>query len=103
VSGLHRKFIISRTDGSDTAGGKHDGCEYFVLDLTHDPDALAALRAYAFAAEATRPDLVADLRQRYDLGDAVQRHVCDYCRQRHDDQEYAEQQADAMAWWRSQQ
>ena len=41
--GLYRKFRIERVDGSDAPGGKHDGCQYFVLDLDHDPHALPAL------------------------------------------------------------
>lgn len=63
--GLFRKFTVSRTDGSDAPGGKHCGCEYFVLDVTHDPHAKAALAAYADAVEATHPQLAADMRQRY--------------------------------------
>ena len=48
--GLYRKFEVLRTDGTDAPGEKHFGCDYFVLDLTHDPLAIPALRAYAFAA-----------------------------------------------------
>lgn len=49
--GLYEKFHIERTDGSSTPGGKHDGCQYFVLDLTHDPIAPLALLEYATHAE----------------------------------------------------
>lgn len=49
--GLYRKFIVERVDGKSAPGQKHDGCEYFVLDLTHDKRALPALRAYAGAAD----------------------------------------------------
>lgn len=63
--GLYRKFDVRRLDGSDEPGGKHYGCEYFVLDLTHDPHAPAALRAYAQACAHTHPPLSADLQQRY--------------------------------------
>ncbi len=59
--GLFRKFNVSRTDGSDVAGGKHFGCRYFVLDLTHDQHAPAAMRAYAKACAPTHPKLAADL------------------------------------------
>lgn len=65
--GLFRKFDVRRTDGSDTPGGKHDGCEYFVLDVTHDAHAKAALAAYASAVEATHPALASDMRDRYAL------------------------------------
>ena len=64
--GLFRKFTVTRTDGSDGPGGKHYGCEYFVLDVAHDPHAKAALSAYADAVGATHPQLAADMRQRYE-------------------------------------
>lgn len=44
--GLYAKFQVERTDGRSAPGEKHDGCEYFVLDLTHDPHAIPALKAY---------------------------------------------------------
>jgi hypothetical protein len=65
--GLFRKFEIRRTDGSDGPGGKHEDCEYFVIDATHDAYAKAALSAYADACEATHPDLARDMRERYTL------------------------------------
>lgn len=65
--GVYRKFDVRRTDGSSEPGGKHHGCEYFVLDVTHDPHARAALAAYAAAVEATHPTLAADMRDRYGL------------------------------------
>ena len=46
----HQKFLVRRTDGSSRKGGKHARCDYFVLDLRHDPFALQALRAYKRAA-----------------------------------------------------
>lgn len=63
--GLYRKYDVRRTDGSDAPGGKHHGCDYFVLDATHDPHALTALSAYADAVEATHPELAVDMRHRY--------------------------------------
>ncbi|WP_059413405.1 hypothetical protein [Cupriavidus basilensis] len=63
--GLFRKFDVRRMDGSDATGGKHHGCEYFVLDLDHDAYAGAALAAYATACEATHPDLARDLRAKW--------------------------------------
>lgn len=68
--GLYRKFSVTRTDGSSEPGGKHHGCEYFVLDVTHDPHAHAALAAYAAAVEATHPALAADMRDHYGLAGA---------------------------------
>lgn len=65
--GLFRKFDVRRTDGSDTPGGKHEGCEYFVLDVCCDPYALAALAAYAYACSATHPALALDMLSRYGL------------------------------------
>lgn len=60
--GLYNKFnVIRRTDGSSAPGRKHDGCRYFVLDLTHDPFARSAIIAYADACEGKCPELAADL------------------------------------------
>ena len=61
AAGLYRKFEVRRTDGSDAPGGKHEHCEYFVLDATHDPCAIPALRAYANACRAEYPRLAEDL------------------------------------------
>ncbi len=61
LRGLYGKFSISRTDGRDAPGEKHHGCAYFVLDITHDPAAIPALRAYAEACKGHRPILSADL------------------------------------------
>ena len=66
--GLYGKFNVTRTDGSSAPGGKHAGCEYFVLDVTHDPHAIPALRAYADSCEADYPLLARDLRRL--IGDA---------------------------------
>lgn len=59
--GLYRKFNVERTDGSSEPGGKHQGCEYFVLDLAHDKYAEPALRAYARHCEREYPLLARDL------------------------------------------
>jgi hypothetical protein len=59
--GLYNKFTVTRTDGTSAPGGKHDGCEYFVLDLTHDKHAAAAIKAYANSCRAEYPLLAADL------------------------------------------
>lgn len=64
--GLFRKFTVQRTDGKDqTILDKHYNCEYFVLDLTHDPAARVAVKAYAAAIEETHPYLARDLRVKY--------------------------------------
>lgn len=59
--GIYEKFRIERTDGTDAPGAKHDGCDYFVLDLSHDPHAAPALRAYADACRTDYPLLAADI------------------------------------------
>lgn len=69
--GLFQKFIVTRTDGSSGPGGKHEGCEHFVLDTDHDPHAPAALAAYATEVERTHPQLAADMRLRYRLPPTV--------------------------------
>jgi hypothetical protein len=48
--GLYGKFNVDRTDDTDGPGMKHEGCQYFVLDLDHDPLALPAIDAYVIAA-----------------------------------------------------
>jgi hypothetical protein len=59
--GLYNKFQVQRRDGSDIPGGKHDCCDYFVLDLTHDPYALETVAYYAQACKETHPLLYRDL------------------------------------------
>lgn len=68
--GLFLKFIVERTDGSSQPGGKHHGCEYFVLDLDHDKYAKAALVAYAKACQDELPALAADIRAKVELPSA---------------------------------
>jgi hypothetical protein len=60
--GLYHKYMVRRRDGRSARGEKHDGCEYFVLDLTHDKFAAPAVLAYAEACESEYPALAADLR-----------------------------------------
>lgn len=62
--GLYRKYNVHRTDGGSMKGAKHENCEYFVLDLTHDKHALAALQAYADSCKEEYPTLAHDLRLR---------------------------------------
>ncbi len=63
--GLYQKFNVSRKDGRDAPGGDREGAEYFTLDLTHDPFAKVALRAYADACQDALPELAADIRRKY--------------------------------------
>lgn len=62
--GLYGKFRVTRADGRDGMGEKHEGCQYFVLDLTHDKFAGAAIAAYAGACERESPVLAKDLRDK---------------------------------------
>ena len=55
--GLYTKYRVERVDQSP----KHQDCQYFVLDLTHDKYAAIALRAYAEACRVEYPLLAADL------------------------------------------
>ena len=58
--GLYGKFDVSRTDGSSEPGGKHEGCDYFVLDITHDTHAIPTLCANAASAREDGYGLLAD-------------------------------------------
>lgn len=60
-AGLCRKYDVRRLNDS---AGKHDACEYFVLDWIHDPFALPAIAAYAAACERHLPELARDLREK---------------------------------------
>lgn len=60
--GLYRKYSkVERADGSSGTGGKHEKCEFFVLDLEHDKHAKAALKAYADSCAKEFPELAKDL------------------------------------------
>lgn len=61
LKGIYSKFIIERVDGKSYPGEKHHGCNYFVLDITHDPHALPALKAYAESCRKDYPILADDL------------------------------------------
>lgn len=61
AQGAYRKFEVSRVDGRDGPGGDREGAEYFVLDLSFDPFAPAALAAYADACSSEYPALARDL------------------------------------------
>jgi hypothetical protein len=57
--GLYHKYDVVRADGRQHL---HEGCDYFVLDLTHDEFARGAIKAYADACEEKFPALAQDLR-----------------------------------------
>ena len=59
--GLFDKYRVERL--VDPAG-KHDACEYFVLDPVHDPHAREAMAAYATSCRWDYPKLADDLRAR---------------------------------------
>jgi hypothetical protein len=59
--GFYQKYHVTRI--RDPLG-KHENCEYFVLDLKHDKFAKAALKAYIKACEKKYPSLAADLRRK---------------------------------------
>jgi hypothetical protein len=61
AEGYGGKFEVRRTDGSDQPGGRHHGCRYLVLDLTHDPSARHAARIFAEDIEGSRPRLSVEL------------------------------------------
>jgi hypothetical protein len=71
--GLYCKYDVQRIDNQDRPGRKHHGCDYFVLDLTHDPHAYPALKAYAHSCRDTHPGLAADLERKADemIGNGV--------------------------------
>lgn len=50
TKGWIRKYIVRRSDDTDQPGGKHDGCDLFVMDLTHDPLAIIPMLEYAYNA-----------------------------------------------------
>jgi hypothetical protein len=57
--GIYNKFRVERVDGKSASGKKHAGCDYFVLDITHDPHAIPALLAYAESASRDDYELLA--------------------------------------------
>lgn len=65
--GLYGKYTVLRNDGRDKPGGDRADADYFVLDLTHDKYAIAALSAYidALRADGAYPELVDDLLEIY--------------------------------------
>lgn len=64
--GLYEKFHVERVDGKQE---KHADCDYFVLDVTHDPHAVVALEAYVESARRDGYNLLAN-----DLDEWVKAH-----------------------------
>jgi len=58
--GLYRKWSVERLDDVE---GKHDNCVLFVLDINHDPYAIAALAEYISTCKDKFPKLAKDLNQ----------------------------------------
>ena len=59
--GIFHKFNVTRTDGRDAPGEKHEGDQYFVLNITTDPYAIPALAAYAEACRSEYAVLASDI------------------------------------------
>ena len=57
--GLYRKYEVRRLHDPS---GKHEDCEYYVLDWKHDPFTIPAMSVYADACAAKFPVLAASLR-----------------------------------------
>ena len=60
--GLYSKYRVERLNDPE---GKHEECDFFVLDLTHDPFALPAIRAYIDACRKEYPHLAVDLMDKW--------------------------------------
>lgn len=60
LEGLGQKYIVLRLNDEV---GKHDACEFFVLDLEHDRHTQPALRAYADSVESENPSFASELRE----------------------------------------
>jgi len=73
--GLYKKFVVFREDGQSGPAKKHYGCEYFVLDLTHDLYAIPAIVAYIKACEPNHPLLAKDLRDKLPTLAERERHM----------------------------
>lgn len=73
--GVYKKFEVRRIDGRSNLGEKHEKCEYFVLDLTHDPHAKPALMAYAESCRTQYPQLAEDLLKAVETGRLFSTHL----------------------------
>ena len=69
TDGLYAKYTVYRNDGRDQPGGDKEGAEYFVLDCTHDPHAIPAIRAYHDSAISSGGgNLCIDFHNKYLVG-----------------------------------
>lgn len=59
------KYLVFRTDGRDREDEKHANCEYFVIDLTHDPFAQDVIQFYIHLCEHEYPEAANDITERY--------------------------------------
>jgi hypothetical protein len=59
--GLDDRYLVSRVDGRSKKGEKYHGCDYFVLDMTHDRYAMSAVEQYGMACKQEYPKLATDL------------------------------------------
>lgn len=75
--GIFDKFIVTRVDGTHAFGKKHHNCDYFVLDMTHDKFALAAIRAYANACQKEYPVLAKDILEKYGDPESIELDIED--------------------------
>ncbi len=63
--GLEARFRVERVDGRDLPGGDREGADYLVLDIKHDPLAVAAAMTYGIEADVEGYHLLAvDIRNR---------------------------------------
>lgn len=62
-TGMYNKYIVERVDGSSAKGRKHYSCNYWVLDMVHDPFARPAIAAYAEACKEDYPTLSKELKE----------------------------------------
>lgn len=58
---MYGKYEVRRADRRDEPGEKHADCKLFVLDLTHDVHARAALQHYGRLVATDRPALKTDI------------------------------------------
>jgi len=58
---IYPKYMVYRMDGKDNVGEKHEKCDLFVLDLTHDPAAIPAMAMFVTACADDRPALSASV------------------------------------------
>lgn len=63
--GIYEKYHVARLNDE---AGKHNECEYFILDLVHDDHARAALLAYAISCKDEYPVLSAELMAKCGFG-----------------------------------